>query len=115
MINLELQSKEFILVLKLMRTEPQFWSKAYDPVECTVEPLEQSQDWHKVVTICEILCCCLLNHGTDFLLKAGSQKVFASSSKTCVKLNYTQFPIIGTSRIQTLLWSPSPPLTTPLP
>ena len=53
-INLELQSKEFILVLKLMRTEPQFWSKAYDPVECTVEPLEQSQDWHKVVTICEI-------------------------------------------------------------
>ena len=45
-----------------MRTEPQFWSKAYDPVECTVEPLEQSQDWHKVVTICEIWCYCLLNH-----------------------------------------------------
>lgn len=46
-IKVLLQSKEFILVLKLMRTEPQFWSKAYDPVECTVEPLEQSQDWHK--------------------------------------------------------------------
>ena len=71
MINLELQSKEFILVLKLMRTEPQFWSKAYDPVECTVEPLEQSQDWHKVVTICEIWCYRLLNHvtkkGSDYL------------------------------------------------
>ena len=50
-----------------MRTEPQFWSKAYDPVECTVEPLEQSQDWHKVVTICEILCCCLLNHVTEMI------------------------------------------------
>ena len=61
-----------------MRTEPQFWSKAYDPVECTVEPLEQSQDWHKVVTICEIWCCCLFNHVTEmvFEMMAKSQKVF---------------------------------------